>query len=137
MRMPRSRQTDEDGRVEEVLTSHEVQTLCRTAFDGLFLVDDARRYLYVNEPAATLLAAPVEEVIGRSVGDFTPPELLPALERIWADFERQGAVQGPYEMVRGDGSRLLVEYRGTRNFGPGLHVFAARAITAAHVNLDA
>jgi DNA-binding CsgD family transcriptional regulator len=29
----------------------------------------------------------------------------------------------------------LVEYRGTRNFSPGLHVFAARAITAAHVNV--
>jgi PAS domain S-box-containing protein len=133
--MSRLHQIDENGRVEEALASHEVQTLCRTAFDGVFLVDDSRRYLYVNEPAAKLLAAPVEEVVGRSLGDFTPPELLPALERIWADFERQGAVQGPYEMVRGDGSRLLVEYRGTRNFSPGLHVFAARAITAAHVNV--
>jgi PAS domain S-box-containing protein len=133
--MSRLHQIDENGRVEEALASHAVQTLCRTAFDGVFLVDDSRRYLYVNEPAAKLLAAPVEEVIGRSLGDFTPPELLPALERIWADFERQGAVQGPYEMLRGDGSRLLVEYRGTRNFSPGLHVFAARPITAAHVNV--
>jgi DNA-binding NarL/FixJ family response regulator len=51
---------------------------------------------------------------------------LPALERMWTDFERHGAVRGPYEVLRGDGSRVLVEYRGTRNFGPGQHLIAAR-----------
>ena len=52
--MSRSLQIYEDERVEEALTSHEVQTLCRTAFDGLFLVDDARRYLFINEPLMIL-----------------------------------------------------------------------------------
>jgi PAS domain S-box-containing protein len=134
-RMPRSRNGEEDGRAENALTSHQLRTLYRTAFDGLFLIDDARRYVFVNEPAAQLLGVPAEEVVGRSVADFTPPELLPALERIWADFKRHGAVQGPYEVLRGDGSRLLIEYRGTRNFGPGQHVIAARAITAPQVSV--
>jgi PAS domain S-box-containing protein len=133
--MSRSRSAEGDGRAEEALTSDQIQTLGRTAFDGLLLIDDARRYVYVNEPAADLLGVPVEEVVGRSIGDFTPPELAPAPERIWADFERTGAIQGPYEVLRGDGSRLLVEYRGTRNFGPGQHVVAVRAITAAQVDV--
>jgi PAS domain S-box-containing protein len=133
--MSSSRNYEGDGRTNEALTSDHIQTLGRTAFDGLFLIDDARRYLYVNASAAKLLGVPVEEVVGRSIGEFTPPELAPALERIWADFERDGAVQGPFEVLRGDGSRRLVEYRGTRNFGPGQHVFAARAITAAQVDV--
>jgi PAS domain S-box-containing protein len=133
--MSRPRSDQEDGRADAALTSDQIQTLGRTAFDGLFLIDDARRYVYVNEPAAQLLGVPVDELVGRSIGDFTPPELAPALERIWADFERDGAIQGPYEVVRGDGSRLLVEYRGTRNLGPGRHVIAARAITATQVDV--
>jgi PAS domain S-box-containing protein len=124
-----------DRQADEALTSDQIQTLGQTAFDGLFLIDDARRYLYVNASAAKLLGVPVEEVVGRSIEEFSPPELAPALERIWADFERDGAVQGPYEVLRGDGSRRLVEYRGTRNFGPGQHVFAVRAITAAQVDV--
>jgi PAS domain S-box-containing protein len=123
-----------DSRVEERAdggpASDQVQTLCRTAFDGLVVVDDARRYVRLNEPAAQLLGAPVEEVLKRRVGDFTPPELLPALERMWTDFERHGAAQGRYEVLRGDGSRALVEYRGTRDFAPGLHLIAAREIAA-------
>jgi PAS domain S-box-containing protein len=133
--MPSSSNTEEDGRPDGPLTSHQLKTLYRTAFDGLFLVDDARRIVYANEPAAQLLGVPAEKVVGRNLGDFSPPELKPALERIWADFERHGAVQGPYEVLRGDGSRRLIEYRATRNFGPGQHVFAARAITAPHVNV--
>ena len=133
--MASSRGDEEDGRAKRPLSSDQIQTLGRTAFDGLFLIDDARRYVYVNEPAAKLLGAPVEEVVGRSIGDFTPPDLVPALERIWADFERDGAIEGPFELLRSDGSRLPVEYRGTRNFGPGQHVIAARTITSPPVDM--
>jgi PAS domain S-box-containing protein len=107
----------------------------QTALEGFLVVDDARRYVHVNEPAAKLLGAPAEEVVGRTVGDFTPPELMPALERIWAEFERRGAMQGPYEVLRGDGTRVLVEYRGLRNFGPGRHLIAAREIAAPQVQV--
>jgi PAS domain S-box-containing protein len=108
-----------------------VHVLWRTAFDAFFLVDDERRYVHVNESASVLLGASVEDLLKRRVGDFTPPALLPALERIWADFERHGAMQGGFEVVRGDGSHVLIEYRGTRNFGPGRHVIAVRPVNAA------
>jgi PAS domain S-box-containing protein len=123
--MSSSRSRDEE-RADVAATSHQLQTLWRTAFDGLVLVDDARRYVKLNEPATKLLGAPMEDVLKGRLGDFTPPEGLPALERMWADFERHGAVHGAYEVLRGDGSRVLVEYRGTRNFGPGQHLIAAR-----------
>jgi PAS domain S-box-containing protein len=124
--MSSSRHSRDEERADEAPTCHQVQTLCRTAFDGFVLVDDARRYVKLNEQAAKLLGAPVEDVLGGRLGDFTPPEMLPALERMWADFERYGAVHGPFEVLRGDGSRVSIEYRGTRNFGPGQHLFASR-----------
>jgi DNA-binding CsgD family transcriptional regulator len=124
--MSSSRQSRDEERPETAPTSHQVETLCRTALEGLVLVDDARRYVRLNEPAAKLLGAPVEDVLKGRLGDFTPPEGLPALERMWADFARHGAVHGPWEVLRGDGSRVLVQYRGTRNFGPGQHLIAAR-----------
>jgi DNA-binding CsgD family transcriptional regulator len=124
--MPSSRHGRDEERADEDSISHQVDTLCRTAFNGFVLVDDARRYVRLNQPATKLLGAPVEDVLKGRLGDFTPPEGLPALERMWADLERYGAVHGPYEVLRGDGSRILVEYRGVRNFGPGQHLIAAR-----------
>jgi PAS domain S-box-containing protein len=103
-----------------------VETLCRTVFEGLVLVDDARRYVKLNEPATKLLGVPREDVLKGHLGDFTPPEGLPVLERMWADLQRHGAVHGPYEALRGDGSRVLLEYRGIRDFEPGQHLIAAR-----------
>ena len=124
--MSSSRQSRDEERADDGPISHQVRTLCRTAFDSLVVVDDARRYVRLNESAAKLLGVPVEEVLNRRVGDFTPPEMLPAVERLWADFERHGAVHGAHEVLRGDGSRVLIEYRGARNFGPGQHLFASR-----------
>ena len=121
----------DDDPAEKPATSHEVKTLWRTAFDAFFLVDDDRRYVHVNESASALLGAPVQDLLKRRIGDFTPPALRPALERIWADFERHGAMQGGFEVVRGDSSHVLIEYRGTRNFGPGRHVIAVRPVNAA------
>ena len=125
----------DDDPAKKPATSHEVQTLWRTAFDAFFLVDDERRYVHVNESASALLGAPVQDLLKRRIGDFTPPALRPALERIWADFERHGAMQGGFEVVRGDSSDVLIEYRGTRNFAPGRHVIAARPVNTAQVKV--
>src|SRR4051794_30673219 len=133
--MSSSRRSRDEERADAATNSHQVQTLCRTVFDGLVVVDDARRYLKLNEPATKLLGAPMEDVLKGRLGDFTPPEGLPGLERMWADFARHGAVHGPYEVLRGDGSRVLVEYRATRNFGPGQHLIAAR-IAPPQIQVD-
>src|SRR5256885_11851456 len=90
--MPSERPSPSAG----VLSSHApdlVRIICRTAFDGLFVVDDSRRYLYVNEPAARLLGAPEEEIVKRRIEDFTPSQLRPAVQRLWGEFKQQGAVQ--------------------------------------------
>lgn len=103
-----------------------MQVVFSTAFDALLVVDDERRYLHVNCAAVTLLGAPCGEILMRGIGHFTPPEMWPALERLWASLTVRGRVEGRYEVLRGDGARTQTTFRATRNVMPGCHLIAAR-----------
>ena len=103
--------------------------LFRTVHDALLLVDDDRRCVNVNPHAVTLFRSPQEELLSRRIEDYTPPEHLPLLDELWATLERDGELHGPYEMLCGDGARIVVDYRATRDFATGLHLIAARRST--------
>jgi PAS domain S-box-containing protein len=111
-------------------TDPRVLVLWRTSLSPLFLVDDDRRHVLVNELAGELLGAPVEAIVGRRIDDFTPPELRPQLAELWATLERDGELSGPYELERADGTRVLAEFRATRDFARGRHLISAREIVA-------
>jgi PAS domain S-box-containing protein len=100
----------------------------RTAVEGLLVVDDARRYVSVNERAAELLGAPADVLVGRRIEDFTPPDRLPMVDRLWAALEREGQLEGRGPVLREDGSQGLIEYRAHWSFAPGRHLFAMRAV---------
>jgi PAS domain S-box-containing protein len=106
----------------------KLRVISMTSFDPLVVVDDQRRYLHVNPAAARLFGAPPERVLGRRIDDFTPPEDRPKLERLWADLEKRGSQQGPYVVLRADGSRTSVRYKAVRSFGAGKHLFTAREV---------
>jgi DNA-binding CsgD family transcriptional regulator len=97
-------------------------------FDALLVVDDSRRLLRVNEPAARLLGARADQIVDRRIEDYTPSELWPLLQRLWSRFTQQGTLHGRYEILRGDRSRGLVEYRAAWDFRPGEHLIAAREV---------
>ena len=84
------RPTEDPEQIGALTSDRSLRLLCQTALEAFVVVDDARRYVHVNESAAKLFGASADELVGHRIGDFTPPELLPALERIWADFERNG-----------------------------------------------
>jgi PAS domain S-box-containing protein len=107
-----------------------VRILCRIAMEGLLLVDDARRYVSVNEPAAELLGAPPEAVIGRSLEQYTPPDRLPVVGRFWAALERAGELDGRGPLMRDDGTQSMVEFRAYWRFAPSRHLIALREIRA-------
>jgi PAS domain S-box-containing protein len=107
---------------------HRLRIVCETVHDALIVVDDARRFLRINDQGVELLRAPADEVLRRRLEHFSPPELLPTLEWLWETSRRPGTLDGTYEVLRGDGSRALVEYRATHNFGAGQHLIAAREV---------
>jgi PAS domain S-box-containing protein len=108
----------------------QVRILCRTAFGAVLLVDDARRYVWVNEAAAELLGAPAEVIVGRRMEEFTPPDRVPRVEASWAALKRTGTLEGRGPLLRYDGSQGMVEYRARWRFAPSLHLFALREIDA-------
>lgn len=112
-----------------------VRTLFRISLEGLLFVDDARRYVSVNAPAAALLGAPPEVVIGRRMEQYTPRDSLPLLERGWAALERAGELEGRGRLLRDDGSERMVEWRARWGFAPSRHLVALREIRPAALPL--
>jgi DNA-binding CsgD family transcriptional regulator len=113
-----------------------VRILCKTAFEAVLLVDDARRYACVNEGAAQLFGAPAEVILGRRMEQFTPPDRLPRVEAFWAAFKRSGAAEGRGPLLRYDGSQGMVEFRARWLFAPSLHLFVLRKIDAPALTID-
>jgi PAS domain S-box-containing protein len=101
------------------------------AFNPLAVVDDRRRYVDVNPPAADMLGAPARDIVGRRIDDFTAPEQREGLEEIWRCLQRDGTAGGPYEILRRDGMRRQIEFRAMRDFAPGRHLIVARGLLSA------
>jgi PAS domain S-box-containing protein len=124
------------GKAETAVLDEQVRILCQTALEPLLLVDDARRYVSVNERAAKLLGVPADALVGTNIEQFTPPDRLPIVERFWAALERDGVLTGRGPLLREDGSQSLVEFRAHWRFAPGLHLIAMREVGAPLVVAD-
>src|SRR4051794_23502117 len=115
-----------DGDVPRLV--ERIAMLWRNSFDALALVDDRRGYRLVNEPTTELLGAAREEILAARIDTFTPPDRRPALDGLWDELGRDGTLDGAYESLRGDGTRILIEFRAVRDFAPGAHLIIAREI---------
>jgi PAS domain S-box-containing protein len=109
--------------------SRSADLLWEHSFEALAVVDDERRYLRVNQATGRLLGDDVDAIVGDRIDRFTPPERLAVLEQLWDGLLRRGTLHGPYEMLRGDGTRGLIEFRAVREFGRSEHLIVAREIT--------
>jgi DNA-binding CsgD family transcriptional regulator len=125
---------DADG--EGPALEERVRILCQTAFGAVLLVDDARRYVCVNDDAAELFGAPADVIVGRRMEQFTPPERVPGFEAFWASLKRGGTLGGRGPLLRYDGSQGMIEFRARWRFAPSLHLFALREIDAPELPLD-
>jgi DNA-binding CsgD family transcriptional regulator len=109
-------------------TVDQVQLICQTALDALVLVDDLRRFVRVNRSATRLYRTPEAKLLTCRLDDFSAREHEGILTDLWAKFERDGTQWGHYELLRGDGTRTMVEYRACRDFEQGRHLIAVREI---------
>jgi DNA-binding CsgD family transcriptional regulator len=117
---------DGDGRALD----EQVQIVGRTAFGGLLLVDDSRRYVRVNDCATKILGAPLEVILSSRIDDFTAPAHLSELELFWAALERDRELAGRAVVRRYDGSAGTCEYRAQWGVVRDRHLFALREIVA-------
>lgn len=103
-----------------------LESIFATAFDAVTVLDDQRRFTVVNQTAPTLLGAPRTQILQRRLDDFTPATAHAQLRRLWAELRRRGTLEGRHELLRGDGSHAVVDFRARWAIAPGRHLLVVR-----------
>jgi|SRR4051812_35916089 len=88
----------------------------------MLVADDERRYVAANPAACRLLGLSRNEIVGKRIDDFTPPEAQHTLDDMWRDFIVEGTQSGDYELMLPGGDRLTFEYSATARLEPGRHL---------------
>ena len=96
----------------------------------VLIADDDRHYREASVGASKLLGLPREEIIGRSLDDFTEPSFKPVISERWRTFLEVGEQEGTLELVGPDGVPREVEYIAKGNVLPVRHVVVLREKTA-------
>ncbi|WP_323675898.1 PAS domain S-box protein [Halorubellus sp. PRR65] len=117
--------TDDDGRMtgtagvlrditERWERERELETyerIVETVEDGIYVLDDEGRFTFVNDAFASLLAAPVDDVVGAEAGDVLHDEFVEKAERALASTDGDERDTGRFqETVRATtGERFVAD----------------------------
>jgi PAS domain S-box-containing protein len=105
------------------------RSLFDNALDAMVIGDDEGRCLDANPAACKMLRLTREELLQRTLLDVTPPERREATSAAWAQFLARGEAQGTLTLVRGDATRVQVEFTSRAHFVAGQHLSILRDVT--------
>ena len=88
----------------------------------ILLADDDRRYCEASVGAGRLLGLSREEIIGRTLDDFTEPSLRPVISEHWTRFLADGQQEGTLTLLGSEGIPRNVKYSAKGNVGPVRHL---------------
>jgi PAS domain S-box-containing protein len=105
-----SERTAELAQANEALRSSErrLAILAAATFEGIAITEEAR-FVDANEQLARMLGYTRQELLGKQVETFLPPEEQP---RVLPNIRNGQESHLEHEMLRKDGSRLVVEAHG-------------------------
>jgi two-component system, cell cycle sensor histidine kinase and response regulator CckA len=110
---------------------HRSEQLLRAIFDetldAMLLADDSGKYVDANPAACELFGLPREQLIGRSIADFTGSNYDGAAN--YQSFREHGHARGRFPLRRLDGSQRTLDYSAVANVARGLHLSVLRDIT--------
>jgi DNA-binding CsgD family transcriptional regulator len=86
------------------------------------MVDAQRRHVEANRPARLWWRHSLEEMRRYAMDDFTPPDQVGVMERMWARLLETGFVTGRYQGAKPDGRPINVVYCALADILPGRHV---------------
>jgi two-component system cell cycle sensor histidine kinase/response regulator CckA len=106
------------------------RVLCRAAFDGV-LVHDRGTIVEANDKCASMFGCDIAEIVGRSILDFTAPEM-----RALVLANSAAGTDPPYEAiaVRANGERFPLELCGISVDGSSLRVVVLRDLSERRLN---
>jgi PAS domain S-box-containing protein len=97
------------------------------AKDAMVVTDEDGTHIDANDSAAALFGVPCEELLGRRVESFVPPDY--DFDDEWLAFETDETANGTFPLLRPDGDQRLVEYAAVANIVPGEHLSVLRDVT--------
>jgi two-component system cell cycle sensor histidine kinase/response regulator CckA len=106
---------------------HMFRAVFDGAMDAMLIANDSGYYVDANPAATILFGLPRERLVGRFIGDFVDPILGSA--ETWAQFLRDGKLEGQFRLSRPDGSERDIDFRATANILPGLNLSVLRDMT--------
>jgi len=121
----------EQGFLVDVTERKESENLFRAVFDGAFeamvISNDEGRYVDVNPAACEVFGRTHDELVGMRVGAVSgTPEQAGTP---WRSLLEEGAVRGPYDVIRPDGTVRETELSARANVLPGRHISVFRDVT--------
>lgn len=116
---------------EESLRQSESQfrALFENALDALLIADDRGAYVDANPAACQLLGVSYDEVVGRTIMDFTGPDEVSEGAGRWEQFLKEGTMRGAVRLKRPNDRVVDVDFSATANFLPGRHLSVLRDVT--------
>lgn len=108
-------------------TRRELSSIYRHVLDGILILDDRGVCLDANPAAFAILGAPPPVLVGHSFGQFLKEPKQ--FERQWRAFLEESFQHGRTELVRHNGSKVVVNFTLTANYLPGRHAMILCDIT--------
>lgn len=118
-------------RAEKSLMRSESQfrALFENALDAVLISNDLGVYVDANPAACDLLGVSYNEVIGRTIRDFTEDDYEAENARSWEQLLKDGMMRGVFHLRRPDGEVVEVDFSATANFIPGRHLSLLHDVT--------
>ncbi|TAF01903.1 MAG: PAS domain S-box protein, partial [Oscillatoriales cyanobacterium] len=86
----------------------QLRAVLETALDAIAIADDEGRYLDLNPAACKLFGQDTDELLGRSISDFTEHGV--DFTQLWQQWRQPETARGEFSLVRADGEIRTVEY---------------------------
>lgn len=107
----------------------------QAAFDALpsaiVVFDGQQRYTHANAQASHIMGAPVGQIVGRRVGEFTSKENQGSVDRMLNDLSTRGESSGVHHLGGPSGKDRVVRYRARSEFLPGMHIIVSEELRGA------
>jgi PAS domain S-box-containing protein len=108
-------------------TKRELSSIYRHVIDGILILDDRGVCLDANPAAFAILGASSDVLVGSSFGQFLKDPQQFELQ--WRAFLGESFQHGRTELVRHNGSRVVVNFTLTAHYLPGRHAMILCDIT--------
>jgi two-component system sensor kinase FixL len=110
-----------------VESERKFHAIFESALDTIVIADSHGRFKDVNPVASSLFGLEREELIGRSIREFSSSDFN--FDKAWGVFLKKGIARGELRLSRTDGTVRDVEYCAVSGFYPEHHLAVLRDIT--------